>query len=189
MLMLLAIAVGVLLVAPTGGSYRSLAGVHVRWSGLFLGGAIAQFVLTPALSNGDARIGPTTAWVVGAALLVAACAANARISGFVVAGCGVVLNLLVIVANMGMPVYPGALEIAGAGPGFVLDPGTIYHLSHEATRMLVLADVVPVPGPVGIRSVASLGDLLICVGVVAAILQLATFGPDDGEQEGGSGTA
>ena len=183
MLMVASILLGLALVAPAGGSYRRLSRAHVRWSGLFLLGAIAQFVFTPMLAGEGSRVGPTTAWVLGALLLIAACAANAQRSGFVVAALGVSLNLLVILVNTGMPVYPGALEAAGAG-SFVIDPGTIYHVAHASTRLIVLADVVPVPGPPGIRSIGSLGDLLLCVGVVAAILQFATLGPSSADRPG-----
>jgi hypothetical protein len=77
--------------------------------------------------------------------------------------CGALLNLVVVVANGGMPVDPSALAMVGRR-GVDVTSGFLYkHVALTAdTRFAVLADRIPVPVQ---RNVVSLGDLLMAIAI------------------------
>jgi hypothetical protein len=55
-----------------------------------------------------------------------------------------------------------------------VEQSALYQMQEETTHLIVLADVLPVPGPTLMRAVVSLGDLLLFVGVVVTIVELST---------------
>lgn len=86
--------------------------------------------------------------------------------GMWIAGLGVLMNFVVIAANGGMPVLPGAAEVAS---GFtVSEPdlsGTFKHVPlDESSRLTFFADVIPLR-LVGIGEVISLGDIFLALGL------------------------
>lgn len=86
--------------------------------------------------------------------------------GMWIAGLGVLMNFTVIAINGGMPVLPGAAEVAS---GFtVTDPdlsGTFKHVLLDGTSQLTFfADVIPLRlGTIG--EVISLGDIFLALGL------------------------
>ncbi|HUG31717.1 MAG TPA: DUF5317 domain-containing protein [Acidimicrobiia bacterium] len=86
--------------------------------------------------------------------------------GMWIAGIGVFMNFVVIAANGGMPVLPGAAEVAS---GFAVSnpdlSGTFKHvLLDESSRLTFFADVIPLR-LVGIGEVISLGDIFLALGL------------------------
>lgn len=99
-------------------------------------------------------------------LLMALVLMNRSKPGMWITGLGVLMNFVVIAANGGMPVLPGAAEVAS---GFtVADPdlsGTFKHvLLDENSRLTFFADVIPLR-LVGIGEVISLGDIFLALGL------------------------
>ncbi|MGB7860177.1 MAG: DUF5317 domain-containing protein [Acidimicrobiia bacterium] len=86
--------------------------------------------------------------------------------GMWIAGLGVLMNFTVIAINGGMPVLPGAAEVAS---GFtVTNPdlsGTFKHVLLDGTSQLTFfADVIPLRlGSIG--EVISLGDIFLALGL------------------------
>ena len=116
--------------------------------------------------------GPVLLALVGMGAGLAFVASNLAVGGMAVIGTGIVANLVPLVANRATPVRATALvraRIAAAedvdravlgGPREIADSGTVLE---------ILGDVIPVP-PLGL--VVSFGDLIILVGLAAAIHNL-----------------
>jgi len=83
---------------------------------------------------------------------------------------GWLLNLAAIVPNGGMPVSQSALEQVGEGRAAVTETQLWKHVraTPDTTTLYWLGDVLPVPGPTGVRSVVSVGDLVMLAGFALA---------------------
>jgi hypothetical protein len=100
-------------------------------------------------------------------------ALNLRLAGMGVVMVGMVMNLVVIAANSGMPVRPSALVDAHITPS--LDR-TQYvklrgerHLQRDSDKLAPLSDIIPIPA---LRQVVSFGDLVLGIGTIALIVGL-----------------
>lgn len=102
------------------------------------------------------------------ALLMVLVMLNRSSPGMWIAGLGVLMNFTVIALNGGMPVLPGAAEVAS---GFTVSQpdlsGSYKHIPLDATSSLTfLADVIPLRiGNLG--EVISLGDIFLALGLGA----------------------
>lgn len=178
MILTLALAVGIALVPMSGGSLGRLKTTNLNASGFLPFGLALQMIVPGVISSHPRLTAPgalvTLAWILGAALLLWFCVKNYKLHGLTVAGFGILLNALAILLNRGMPVGSDALALLkGAGEALrAVQSSALYNLQNEGTRALVLADVLPLPGPHAFRSVVSLGDLLLLSGIVAAIVQM-----------------
>lgn len=107
------------------------------------------------------------------AVLLAFVAANAHVTGVLVVGCGLLLNLVAVVLNNGMPVRGEALVVAGVVEEDELPTTTFSgprHLETGSDRLAVLGDVLPVPVT---REVLSFGDLIVLAGAADAVRELS----------------
>lgn len=161
MILLGAILLGGLVLGwALGGRLRNLAGVHIRaWPILPLALAL-QFVPVPQ-GEGLARYHPIAVIVVSYVIVIAVLALNLRLTAFAVILVGTVLNLIVIAANLGMPVSREAIvasENLSLLVGLPTERGLPYHEANEEDVLLPLADVIPVREPFGV--VVSVGDVL-----------------------------
>ncbi len=153
----LGVAVGLL----TGGSLAPLGETKVRWAALVFIALGAQLIAdnwpfgTVSETVGFTIVLLSTA---GIALFLVI---NRDHPGMLLAGLGIVLNLLVIGANRAMPVSAAAARAAGAGV-----PSGELGLKHEPmtehTLLPWLGDVIPVPV---LGRVLSLGDVLLGAGI------------------------
>jgi MFS family permease len=156
---------------------------RLRWLGLLAIGAIVRFGTEIALNAGVPGVSALRLPLFGLAfgLLLAGCWANRRVSGFGLALAGTAANLIPVMLNGGqMPIWAPALTAAGfseadvhsafhtiirdaPGPAFLLKGGP-------------LGDVIPIPFPL-VQNVASMGDLILAVGLAwfafAAVLRRA----------------
>jgi hypothetical protein len=149
------IAVGLLV----GHGVRGFPAIRPRWVWIAFAAVLAQLVpLTGAA-------GAAVLFASFAALLVFA-AANVRLPGFAPILLGLALNASVIVANQGMPVTRDALVASNQSAtltALIRDGGSKHHLADDDTRLLVLADTIPVGSP--IDQAISIGDVLVHLGV------------------------
>jgi Family of unknown function (DUF5317) len=175
-----AIALGVVIGLSLGGSVTRLADVQFRWWPLAIGGLALQLIPVPSM-QGQAdhwlALGLLVASYVALLLFVGV---NLRLAGFALVGLGFALNLLVISLNGGMPVNAHALKEA-SGPGYsvavsrlVRNGGAKHHLGRPNDVFEQLSDVIPVGRPV--RNVFSVGDVVAMAGI-AWVLAGATRGP------------
>ncbi len=95
---------------------------------------------------------------------------NRREPGMLILGIGLLLNLIVVAWNGGMPVFGDAVRIVNASPLPAIPAGDFVHvLGTAAAHLPWLADIIPLPGPNWLRVVASPGDLMLFAGIVAFV--------------------
>ncbi|MCL4078809.1 DUF5317 domain-containing protein [Coriobacteriia bacterium Es71-Z0120] len=163
-LFLVAVIVGIAVGLARGGSLARLEQVRLRGEA----GLVFLLVLQMALPAVTTRLGVPAmlalgAWLLAMAGLVVLALVNTREPGMVLVALGVALNLMVIGLNAGMPVSERALNIV-ARSDTVEVSDLVHRTMDDETLLPWLTDVIPVPGPRGLRGVVSIGDLLLVAG-------------------------
>ncbi|MDI6712066.1 MAG: DUF5317 family protein [Anaerosomatales bacterium] len=165
-LLLAAVLAGLAAGLLTGGSLRNLQAVRLRWEVALFALLVLQLLL-PRLAGtfgwpGSVALG---VWLLAMAGLVVAALRNSRAPGMVLAAVGVALNLMVIGLNLGMPVSERAIRFLAGSSEMTAEYDLVHRELGGDTLLPWLADVIPVPGPKGLRAVVSVGDLLLVSGV------------------------
>jgi len=166
--MLWAIPIGIALGWLLRGGVDGLLHLQFRWAALAVGGLLVQVVLFTPLGStlaGDALVPPI--YIASTLAVLVAVARNIRMPGMAIVAAGALSNLVAITANGGlMPADPGALALAGfGGPGDHTNSVIL-----EAPVFELLTDVYAIPAWLPLANVFSVGDVLIGVGVVVAIV-------------------
>jgi len=174
-----ALAIAVLI----GGDVRRLSQIRIRHIELLLA-AFAVKVAVALLGTSHTQMAVTVARplnVIGAVLLLAVVWFNGRISGALLFGTGLTLNLIVIVAFVGrMPVLlphdadPNSPVLAVLRGG--LDP---LHVALDHPQGLwFIGDILTIPSIGGHSSLVSIGDLLMAAGVAWLIIRCSQRSPE-----------
>lgn len=172
MILFEAIVLSLVLSLLTGGSLKRLQAERLagEWALLVL---LPLQLMWPAIAR---RVGvPCGLSVIIWLLMMAALAVVLFINAprrwmLAFAGLGIALNVLVIGVNGAMPVSLKATSEIGAtrsDAGAALDSECLHEAIDEDTRLVMLADVIAVPGPAWQRGVVSAGDLLLSFGLAA----------------------
>lgn len=175
-----AIALAIVAGALAGGGLPRLADLRLRWLWL-LGLALAVRIAAVQLRAADAVDGGASsmAFIAVYLLLFAWLWGNWRVPGLQVAAVGIGLNAVAIVLNGGaMPIWAGAFDAAGFNLGQLAnDPFHELLQTDSITTFIsrggLFGDVVPIPIPF-IRDVVSIGDVLLALGIVWAIVSVMT---------------
>jgi len=167
-LVLIVIGLAVIVGFIAGGSLRPFERLNVHWWGVALAGLALQGI---SLSSGIDRSAGLAVLVGSYGLLVAFAAVNHRLPASWLVMAGLILNILVIGVNGGMPVSASALRTAGAGAEGLLGAGTAkHHLMGPGDSFTPLGDVIGIPAPVG--AVISIGDVLLYGGVAILVVMI-----------------
>jgi hypothetical protein len=180
MILLLAIAVAIVIALARGGRFASLVNVPVRWGVLpILAFAVQALFIYQAPEQQDSSIWSWQEWLFLSShvLLLVTVWVNRSLPGMLWVGAGLLLNLVVMVANGGwMPVAPQAVIRAGySGLASSLEPGTRLFSSKnivlpaESTALQPLSDVFVLARPFPVPSVFSVGDVFVALGVLLLI--------------------
>src|SRR4051794_35651792 len=165
MLLVYAVAIGIVAGVATRGHLNALASVHIRFWAVALAGLVFQALLfSSPLAASVGQLGPSL-YVVSTALVLMSLIVNLRQPGFWLIVVGAFLNFAAIIANGGF--MPASPEAIAALRGVVALPTTDYTNSVVASGTSVLSflgDIFVLPRPVPFANVFSLGDLLIGVG-------------------------
>jgi hypothetical protein len=162
-----AVVVGLLL----GGSFRRFEHLHVHWWILAFTGLALQAVPVPTIGGISPRILGTAMLVTSYVLLLGFIAVNRWIPAARIMAVGLLLNLLVVATNGGMPVSARAIERAGgSATALASEPSEKHHLMTEDDVLWFLGDVIPIPPPVKI--VLSIGDVLLYLGMAWFVVQV-----------------
>jgi hypothetical protein len=164
-----AILLGLLIGAIRGGSFVALGGAKLRWLWL----VPVALLVAGYISRG---VGLEAPWWVfplhmaAYALLVAFMVVNRRVAGMPIMAVGLALNALVIGANGGlMPQGPETIHVKHPNetflPGQHLRQTKDVVLPRDATRLWWLSDVLVTPEELPVRTVMSVGDVLVAVGL------------------------
>jgi hypothetical protein len=158
----LAVTVGLIIGLARRPGGRHLARPNVEQLGLLAVGAVLN-ALSVALSGPLA----VASLLASLAVLIAVAFVNRQLTGVAVVGLGLLVNLVAVAVNGGMPVRAGALEAAGLEVGELAEPR---HLETRSDPLPVLGDVLPVPL---VDEVVSFGDLIIVFGAADAVRELS----------------
>jgi hypothetical protein len=179
MLLLYAIAIGLLVGRLAGGRVRNLERVHITWWGVAVAGLVVQLVLfAPPVAE---RIGPAgpPLYVISTIAVLVALLRNLDRPGFTVIAIGAVANLIPVLANGGaMPSDPEAwLALTGAAELPISGFSNSVLIGPE-TNFPFLGDVFVLPRPWPLANVFSIGDVLIGVGAAWFLIR-AMRGPSE----------
>ena len=180
LLFLSVVALALVVGALAGGGLPRLVDLRLRWTPI-LGVALALEIVAGLIKQNDLAPGLQLGWgfVAAYTLIFVWLWANWRVPGLQIAAIGIGLNTLAVLLNGGqMPIWSGAFTAAGFDPSslagdpfrFVLVTGTV---ADFVARGGFLGDVLPIPIP-GIRSVVSIGDALLGVGIFWVIVYTMT---------------
>ena len=165
--MLYSVVLGLAVGFASGGRIARLGEVRLQWAWLALAGLAGQVLLfsSPLTAVvGDA--GPPL-YVASAAVVLAVVVRNFGVGGLPVIALGAASNLAAIVANGGyMPAAPEAL----AALGRQLGSGFTNSTDRASVALAPLTDVFAMPAWLPFANVFSVGDVLIGLGVVVAIV-------------------
>lgn len=175
LVVLTALIAGVTAGYVAGGRLRNLERLSLRRSWLVLAALALQVAAFSPLEAALPSPSPVVLHIVSYVLLTWFAVLNRRRLGVAIAGLGLVLNFIVIVANGGfMPADRAALELAGASYGG--ETANNSAVIGTGTHLAFLGDIFAVPSWVPAANVFSVGDVLIVVGV-AVLLAAAMRGP------------
>jgi len=165
MLLLYAVAFGLVAGVLTRGSIGALGSVKVKlWPVALIGLAFQLLLFSSPLAAEVGKLGPSL-YVVSTTLVLMTLVVNIRQPGFWLIALGAFANFAVIVANGGQ--MPASAEAFAMLNGTVAVPTTDFSNSFIAgpnTPLYFLADIFVLPPPVPLANVFSIGDVLIGLG-------------------------
>ena len=164
-----------LLALVCGGRIRSLERIDIKHVWIFPLGVVLMVLLEYTkhigLMGQDATIlaQPMIYLIIVAGLLL-----NRQIEGAVFLATGTFLNFLVIAVNGGyMPVSMRALSASGLTMKELADIMYLRHIPMTAsTRLAFLGDIIPVRSPHFLRSVGSIGDMMVTIALAYIVWRL-----------------
>jgi hypothetical protein len=107
-------------------------------------------------------------------LLAAFVTAHRHVPGALILAAGLVVYLAVMEANWGLPVALDAARVAGIVPGAYLESAVKHRRMLPSTPLGFLGDVIPIPY---LRTVVSVGDVVIAVGIFRLVDALVRYDP------------
>lgn len=162
-LALVAGLLGVGLGLARGGSLEALSRIRLAAVPMLIAGVLIQaaalFEQAPWAENRPVVIGGL---LLSYALVLVFVVLNRRHLGLLIAGVGVVANLLVISLNGAMPVSLDAVGKSDADTRTEISDDAKHELLDGETAVAPLSDVIRLPWP---RIVVSVGDLLLALGI------------------------
>jgi hypothetical protein len=165
-----ALAVGISLLR--GGRFHHAANNRLYWLPALILGLGLQTLLDLLAARGMVGLVGTVALLLMAeAGVLAFCIRNWFRRGMALIAIGFTLNVLVILANGGMPVSPDAIAFLGGDPSTAVIAGK-HHLMTADTILPWLGDVIPVPRPASI--IISVGDIVLVAGMIPFAHDLMT---------------
>jgi hypothetical protein len=180
-LFLLVAGAGVAVGLARGGTLRGLGdpGVKARWLALGCLAVQASVVVLPMPG-----LGGVVLLVAALVTLLGIARANGRLPGVPLLALGLFLNLLVVVANLGMPVRAETLERAGTRLEQPVPdrPDAKHVLDRDGARLGLLGDRLAVRP---LRTVTSYGTVIELAGLFL-LLQHLVRGPVPSRREDGT---
>jgi hypothetical protein len=167
MFILYAVVIGLVIGFFAGGRLTAIGDLRFRWAPLVIAGFLAQVVLfSDAVAERVGDLGPAL-YVGSTVLVVIAVLRNAAVPGMPLVALGAASNLVAIVANGGfMPASPAAMAALGK------DAPTIYSNSAVVAQpaLAPLTDIFALPPWLPFSNIFSVGDVILAVGVLVAIV-------------------
>lgn len=169
MIILLSMSAGLLMRKAVRNPFMGLANVHLKGETLLLVLLVAQVVAPSLHLQGTAARVAFVLWALTFPAMLSVAWVNRTEPGMPLLGLGLLLNMVVIYGNGGMPVDSSAVAAIRQGAHAVIPAGDFVHIAAGAARLPWLADILPLNGPSWIRIIASPGDCLLAAGIAAFI--------------------
>ena len=165
MLLLYAVAFGLLAGILTRGRVAALGSVKVKlWPVALAGLAFQMLLFSSPLAAVVGKAGPSL-YVVSTTLVLMALVVNLRQPGFWLIIIGALANFTVVVANGGqMPASPDAFAALNGLPVVPTADFSNSVIAGPNTHFYFLADLFVLPRPLPFANVFSIGDVLIGLG-------------------------
>ncbi len=167
-----------------GGSAEGLRETAVRGRSLALAGLAVQAVIGAPLLRalGLPRVLGGVLLALALVVLVGVARANGRLPGVPLLALGLLLNLLVTLANLGVPVSAATLRRADVAVEQPVPerPDLKHVLAGPASRIPVLGDELAVPP---LRTVTSVGEVAEFAGLFLLIQHMMLMGAVPGRRE------
>jgi ABC-type Fe3+-siderophore transport system permease subunit len=173
-LLVLAVALGAVVVPAARGSWRRLIDTPIRWPVLLPVAVAAQVGASWWEPDRSATVQRGIAFallLVSFALVMTWCVRNRHLRALLLVLVGVGANALVVAVNGGMPVR--LPDDASAASIAALEESVEHHLERDDDHLMPLADVIVLPRPLN-RSISA-GDVLILVGVAGALVEASRW--------------
>lgn len=184
MLLLYAIAAGLLAGLFARGQLGALAEVRVRAWPLAVGGLFFQLALfSPPVASVVGALGPPL-YVVSTAVVLVALAGNMHLYGFRLIAVGALLNTVVILGNGGR--MPASAEAFAIASGVAAVPTELFSnstLIGPHTWLPWLGDIFALPRGVPLANVFSIGDVLIGLGGFVFVFRTMRAGRARGDAQ------
>ena len=167
---LAALMLGLAIGWASGGQPSGLRRVSLKYESVVVVLFIVQALLRGRLpSFSTATQFAFAGWVVSVVLLVVVLLPDRRQNGIPLVMAAMALNLLVVLADRGMPVViAGIPSLAFRAAVQTVASGGYYHLAHPGDVILFLADCLPLH--VGVSTLMlSVGDVLLVVGTAVFV--------------------
>ncbi len=175
---LIAVFLGLALGVLCGGSLRRVAHLRLRFEWLLLTLFVLQGIARGRLPGLTARASgaPIWVWVLISLALTLVLVANRSTPGALIAAAGILMNVMVVTLNLGMPVgRPTTFQTEAASGGF-------YHAVDPATLFAWLGDSMRVGGDTHALWVSP-GDAALAVGVVVMLVGVMIQGTSSDHSE------
>lgn len=179
MILLIALALALVIGLATGGSLEQLSKLDLRYGILAIAAVLLQSLVmyVPWLLEPAQRTMAGGLMIASHVLLLVFVWLNKEIPGMILAGSGLALNLLVIVANGGfMPISAETLQRMGFAQAPILELGDRIAgskdivLAQETTKLWFLSDVLLTPRRLPWVFAFSVGDIVLSVGILRLVL-------------------
>jgi hypothetical protein len=172
MLLLYAIAAGLIAGRLRGGRVRNLERLELAWWPLAIAGLLAQLILfARPVAEVVGQAGPWL-YVVSTGLVFVVMLCNLRVPGVAVIAVGATLNLAAILANGGyMPSSPQAWLALTGSPDLPVTTYTNVALIGAGTALPFLGDVFVLPSFVPMAAPFSVGDICIAIGALILLVR------------------
>lgn len=154
-----------------GGRLRRFERLRLRWWWLAVLGLAIQFAPLPEGPDGRDLVVRTAVLSISYVMLLTFAVVNIYLPGLPLVLIGLACNFTVIAANGGMPVSAEALVDSGQAEELEMlrgDGSQKHHLMTEDDHLTFLADVIPLPKPIG--QAISAGDVLVYGGLILLVV-------------------
>ena len=177
-LTLILVAAGLIAGIARGGKIANLAKTEWRWVWLVFVGLAIQVGTEVYSIFVDPKVGGDQRGILllaaSYALLIAFLTLNREKPGTPLMALGLLLNIVVIFANGGMPVSLSAARAAGFDPSGYLRASIKHQTMGPGTVLWFLGDIIPLPV---LRNIVSVGDVLLGLGVFVFVQRTVGYSP------------
>ncbi len=186
MLLLDGIAIGLAVSLLSGGRFRCASQNPLRMETWLVGGLAVQLLwpwVAPKLGVGLREF--LVVWLLVAVLVLGVAIVNFGVPGMMLVIAGLLMNLIVIALNGGMPVDISQASAATDAAAASLAVSPLHAPLTDNTVAAILGDIIYVPGPSWHRALVSIGDVLMAAGAgVVAFWVLRCRSPLSEDAEG-----